>query len=247
MIARTLFLDWQDPSSRLGFPVGRLDVEGEPLSYRFRYVKGADRARKEANFPPSVEFPYMEKEYRAANIFASFRNRVIARGRPDRVEHLHRLGLEEKADPVEILSVNGGYRITDAYQVFPKLLKGKGGNFVCRFFLHGWRYTPRFAQDRIDALTEQEELRVGIELENPATGRAVQIQTGDYHMLGWAPRWLVTDVAAAAFETGECAARVVRVNPMPAPSRQRVLIEMTGRWDKHEPMTEDDFTPLVGE
>ena len=40
-------------------------------------------------------------------------------------------------------------------------------------------------------------------------------------------------------------AKVVRVNPMPAPSSQRVLIEMRGRWKKHEPMSGKDFQPLI--
>ena len=28
---------------------------------------------------------------------------------------------------------------------------------------------------------------------------------------------------------------------------QRVLIEMSGRWETHEPMTGEDFQPLVGQ
>jgi len=245
MNTRILFLAWQEPESRGWFPVGRLDAEGD--SYRFRYTRGAERAQLEAGFPLSAEFPDIEKDYRAKNLFAMFGNRVMARGRPDRADHLRSLGLEENADPVEILSVNGGSRVTDAYQVFPKLSKDEEGKFTCRFFLHGWRYTPGTAQDRIDHLKGWEKLRVGIELENPATGRAAQIQTEDYHMIGWAPRWLAPDVAAAARETGECAARVVRINPLPPPSPQRVLIEMTGRWDAHKPMTGGDFVPLVGD
>ena len=252
MNARTVFLAWQAPSSHLWFPVGRLDIGESPVTYRFRYIRGAERAREEANFPssgefPCMEFPRMEKEYRAANLFATFRNRVMARGRPDRAEHLRQLGLDGNADPVEILSVNGGDKVTDTYQVFPKISKADDGSFKCRFFLHGWRDMPLSARFRMNALVEREELRVAIELENPVTGRAAQIQTGDYHTIGRAPRWLATGVAAAAFETGECAARVVRVNPMPAPWRQGVPIEMTGRWYKHEPMTGGDFTPLVGE
>ena len=42
-------------------------------------------------------------------------------------------------------------------------------------------------------------------------------------------------------------AKVVRVNPMPAPSSQRVLIEMRGRWKKHEPMSSEDFQPLASD
>ena len=84
-----------------------------------------------------------------------------------------------------------------------------------------------------------------LELTNPVTRLAVQIQTKDYHMIGWAPRYLMEDLAAAMSEPPHYAAHVVRLNPQPAPSRQRVLIEMRGTWDTHEPMTGADFELLV--
>ena len=40
-------------------------------------------------------------------------------------------------------------------------------------------------------------------------------------------------------------AKVVRINPQSILLKQRVLIEMYGRWDKHEPMSSPDFEPLV--
>lgn len=247
MNTKTLFLAWQDPKKRLWFPIGRLDVDESTTPYCFRYVRGAKRAREEAKFPLLAEFPHMEKKYRSGSLFALFGNRVIARGRPDRADHLCDLGLEENADPIEILSVNGGRRVTDAYQVFPKLMRDDNGRFGCRFFLHGWRYMQSAARDRIGTLEKDEVLRIGIELNNPATGRAVQVQTEDHYVIGWAPRWLIQDVMAAAHETGECSAHVVQVNPLPVPSQQRVLIEMRGRWSAHEPMVDGDFVPLVGD
>ena len=90
-----------------------------------------------------------------------------------------------------------------------------------------------------------EELYVTLELTNPVSTMAVQIQTTDYHMVGWAPRYLVADLVAAMAESPEYSAQVVRVNPQPAPSKQRVLIEMRGSWDQHEPMSGPEFRPLV--
>ena len=40
-------------------------------------------------------------------------------------------------------------------------------------------------------------------------------------------------------------ARVVRLNPPPAPLSNRLLIEMEGRWDNHEPMSGPDYEPLA--
>ena len=108
--------------------------------------------------------------------------------RPDFAEYLRSLDFTEEADPIEILSVNGGQRVTDAYEVFPKIQKDDSGQFTCRFFLHGWRRVNQAAQERINRLRPGEKLYLTLELTNPATGLAVQIQTEDYYMIGWAPR-----------------------------------------------------------
>ena len=248
MSVRTLFLAWQDKGmSRQWFPVGRLDADINRPLYRFRYIKGAKRAQEEAGFPPLIEFPDLEERYDSPRLFPLFQNRLINRARPDFAEYLSYLDLTEGADPIEILSANGGSRVTDAYEVFPKLEKADDGSFVCRFLLKGCRYVNESAQNRIDRLKPDEKLYVTLEFTNPETGFAVQLQTVDYQMIGWAPRYLVDDLVKAMAESpGNYRAKVVRVNPLPAPSNQRVLIEMKARWKKHKPMTSKDFVPLVG-
>lgn len=72
--------------------------------------------------------------------FRLFQNRVINRARSDREHRLKSLDLDQAADPIDILARSGGRRVTDDYQVFPKLVKGPDGSFSCRFFLHGWRH-----------------------------------------------------------------------------------------------------------
>jgi len=247
MDTKTLFLAWQDKErTRQWFPVGRLDVEPEHSLYRFRYTGGADRAHREAGFPTLVDFPNLRDDYRASELFPLFKNRVITPGRPDFADYLRQLDLPQKADPVEILAVDGGYRATDSFEVFPKLEKHPDGGFCCRFFLHGWRHVNPAAQERLARLQAGEALYVGLELTNPVTGTAVQIQTTDYHMIGWAPRYLVCDLIQAMAESPDhYTAQVVRINPQPAPSKQRVLIELRGHWPKHEPMGTRDFQPLV--
>lgn len=247
MSARTLFLAWREPESRRSYPIGRLDADGDPESYRFRYTRGALRAEREAGLPRTIEFPCADKEYRSSGLFPMFGNRVISPRRPDRAEQLRELGLGENADPIEILSANEGLRVTDAYRVFPKLVKKDGGEFACRFFLHGWRRIPTEDRERVGALEEGEELRVRIETENPGAGRDAGLVTGDLRTVGWAPRWLAEEAAAALRETGDCAARIVRINPLPPPSPQRILVEMRGCWRDHEPMSGEDFIPLVGD
>lgn len=254
MNQRTLFMAWQDTArSRLWFPVARLDADVAKHSYRFRYIRGAERARREAGFPLLMEFPEIARDYRSRQLFPVFQNRVLNRRRPEREQHLRAMDLGPDADPIEILATSGGRRVTDAYEVFPKLAKAPDGSFSCRFFLHGWRHVNHGAQERLEALGAGEKLYVTIELTNPRDRVAVQIQTTDYHVIGWAPRYLVGDLAAAMAEApSEYFAEVVRVNRADASTlfpvfpSERVLIEMRGTWTHHEPMSGEDYRLVAG-
>lgn len=249
MNEKTLFLAWQDKArTREWFPVGRLDVQKPQLLYRFRYLRGAERAHRQTGFEPLYDFPDFRRRYEASDLFPLFQNRVLTPGRRDFHEYLRQLDLPDQADPIEILSVDGGYRATDNFEVFPKIERRDDGAFRCRFFLHGWRHVSEDAQRRMELLKPSDKLYVAIELTNPATQAAVQIQTEDYHMIGWAPRYLVQDlVRAIAKAPGDYKAQVIRVNPVPAPSKQRMLVELTGHWPDYEPMTTVDFELLTAD
>ena len=247
MVEKTLFTAWQDKGvNRQWFPVGRLDADIENKKYRFRYIGGAKRAAEEAGFPLIVAFPRMDDDYRSTRLFTMFGNRTMRPSRPDFKSYLDSFALTEDTDPMDMLAISGGHRITDSYEVFPQLVKDVDSSFTCRFFLHGGKHVSRAAQERLDSLTADEELYLALELTNPLGERAVQIQTTDYYMIGWAPRYLAHDLSVAlAGPQGSCRARVVQVNAMPIPSEQRVLIQMAGSLGDHEPMSGPDFQPLV--
>lgn len=256
MSLNTLYVAWQDSmKSRAWFPVGRLDIE--PQRHCFRYIRGAERARRSAGFFPLAEFPDLDTCYLSDELFPTFQNRIINPSRPDRQLYLKRLGLRADADPFEILAVNGGKRMTDRYEVFPRLVKARDGSFECRFFLHGWRHTSQSAQQRLDQLTPGECLYLALEITNPKTTVAVQLQSTDYQVLGWAPRYLVDDLSRAMIEAPKYEARVVQLNALaadedlrgpyyvPTPPSWRVLVEITGNWIDHTPMSGVDFKPLT--
>lgn len=247
MIEKTLFLAWQDRRlTRAWFPIGRLDVRSGDRTYRFRYTKGAERAQKSAGFHALLDFPEWDRAYESSELFPLFKNRVISANRSDFAKYLKMLDLPATAEPAEILEVGGGYRATDSFEVFPRIVRRPDGFFSCRFFLHGWRHVNDIALTRIETLAPGEELYVTIELTNPTSRLAVQIQTQDYYVIGWAPRYLVDDlVRAIALSPGDYGAKVVRINPAPAPSKQRLLVELTGRWPDYEPMSSGDFELLV--
>src|SRR5690554_4519426 len=197
-MTQTLYLAWQDrgrgatgtQGTRRWYTIGRLDADGE--SYTFRYTHGAERALHEVGFQPLEAFPDLRRCYESRELFSVFRNRVPSAKRKDYPVLVERLGLTTvNADPFEILAVSGGTRQTDNLEVFPRIVKQPEGGFRCRFFLHGWRYVSAPAQQAIEELSEGDSLRVALELNNPATGLAIQLQqAGTYLMLGWAPRYL---------------------------------------------------------
>ena len=92
-----------------------------------------------------------------------------------------------------------------------------------------------------------EKLQVAIEVYNPATTYAVQLQTSDCHLIGWAPRYLVDDLRAALLERSTVGASVQRINRLGAPFARRVLVELRGGVPAaFEPMTSDEYLTVVG-
>lgn len=244
----SLYLAWQDSGrSRAWFPIGRLDSDLPHSRFFFGYTRGAERAAQVAGLRPLESFPDFRKTYESSELFPLFKNRVMDADRIDFSDYLHQLDLDSaNADPISILSVTGGTRQTDNLEVFPKIERQTDGRFRCRFFLHGTRHVNEDAQRALASLKADDALRVALELNNPATGLALQIETNDYHMLGWAPRYLIGDLKKAIDSSPEAVSgKVVRVNPAPAPSNQRVLVELTGRLPfGHAPMSEPDFQLL---
>ncbi|GAA5147995.1 hypothetical protein GCM10023213_43530 [Prosthecobacter algae] len=87
-----------------------------------------------------------------------------------------------------------------------------------------------------------------VEMDNPVTRLALALHTDDYHMIGWAPRYLVSDLMHSVSESPILNARVIKINEGPAPLNRRVLVEMRGcAGDDFEPMTSPDFRPLIQE
>jgi hypothetical protein len=250
MSLKTLFIAWKDTAkTRAWFPVGRLDADVSADRYRFRYVAGAMQAMQRG-FAEFDSFPDLHQDYRSAELFPLFANRLQNPGRPSFREFLQRLDVSADApeafDPIEVLAVSEGRRATDNLEVFPKVERGIDDTFAIKFFLHGWRHIHPYAAERISLLKAGEELGVSLETTNPVTGHALQIQTRDNVIIGWAPRYLLHDLVQVTFAGCGVEASVTRVNPPPAPPGQRVMICFRGCWPQNfEPMTEDVFATLV--
>lgn len=237
---RSLFLAWQAPN-RSWFPIGRLDADKQ--HYEFGYTKGALLAKREVGFDALPAFPDLRRRYVSPELFPLFKNRVVDPSRKNFAEYLDSLGLDRTSDPIEILSLTGGERQTDSFEVFPKIEKRSDNTFSCRFFLHGLRHVSAAAQSRAEFLKPGDDLGVSLELNNPKTVGAIQLTAReDYLILGWAPHYLVSDLIHAIFENPLVTAKVVRVNPSGVPAFRRILIEFGGRLPaKFEPMSSARF------
>jgi hypothetical protein len=240
----TLFVAWQSPS-RAWFPIGRLDVENHH-DYIFRYTQGALDAERESGFKPLMSFPDFGNRYEATELFPLFKNRVLDPSRKDFAEYLGWLDLDPtNSDPIEILGLTGGERQTDSIEVFPKIIKQADQSFVCRFFLHGLRHVSEPARVKANELKPGNALQIAVELNNP-TGLAIQLQTNDCYLIGWAPRYLVRDLIKVINVHPDVSATVVRVNEFGAPLARRILIELKGRLPAdYEPMSGPQFELIV--
>jgi len=243
----TLFVAWQAPEpTRAWFPIGRLDVKNSD-HFLFRYMRGALDAEKNSGFRPLVSFPDFKGRYESHELFPLFKNRVLDPSRKDFAEYLGWLGLDPAhSDPIEILGLTGGERQTDSIEVFPRIIKQADQSFVCRFFLHGLRHVSEPARVKANELKPGSALQIAVELNNPA-GLAIQLQTDDCYMIGWAPRYLVRDLIKVINVHPDVSASVVRVNEFGAPLARRILVELKGRLPAdYEPMSGPQFELITG-
>ncbi len=118
--------------------------------------------------------------------------------------------------------------MTDPYQVFPKLVKSEDSRFTCRFFLHGWKYVDKRAQDRITTLKIHENLKIQLGPQNSEDRSALIILTSDDYKIGYTPRHLNTDLSYAVKSRQVESLKVVGHNYGIVPSSQRILIEIKG-------------------
>jgi hypothetical protein len=241
---KALYVAWRPADPRQGWrPVGRLDFSDG--LYRFQYTNGAQKP----GFTPFVGMPNIHVVYESEALFPLFANRLLSDSRPEYEDFLRWGGFEPKAhpDPISILGVTEGLRQTDAIEVFPCPLPDGEGCFTNKFFLHGLRWLPKAAIERISRLETGERLRLFPDVQNADDPHAVGIRTDTERMIvGYFPRYLAHDVWQLL---DRCAidflhVNVDHVNPT-APLQNRVLCQLRACWPAgFQPCSSDDFQPL---
>jgi hypothetical protein len=152
---------------------------------------------------------------------------------------MHSLAIASHSpSPIEVLAATGGERKTDSLQIFPRIELSADRRFSTRFFIHGSRYLSDDSQTRLGALIKGDKLRLCLETSNPAGGNALQLQSEDYKVLGWCPRFLVDDLTKALLaEICPFEVKVLQLNSAQTPSERRLLVELSGCFPR-------DFSPM---
>jgi hypothetical protein len=243
---KTLFLAWQDPSTRAWFPIGKLTHDGR--LYHFVYLQGAIDASKKANFQPIISFPKFDQYYGSLELFPLFNNRLLRSSRPDYPAFIQWLNLPQDAlDPIAILSRTGGRRETDTFEVFPSPEPDENGDYRIHFFAHGLRHLPPEAQQNLYQLRSGQALKLMHDAQSEYDSRALLLRTESLHLAGYCPRYLVPDFFELVTNTPrQVTVAIERINPPPTPLQFRVLCSLTAKWEENfHPFSNPAYVPLV--
>lgn len=241
-MSKSVFVAWRsggETNGRWG-PVGRLDRIQS--GYRFVYTQGA---RLMERFDPFPGLPDVEAVYESQELFPLFANRLLATSRPEYQSYLEwsGYGLVETPDPIAVLSVTAGMRATDKLEIVPCPQPDVEGCYLTKFFLHGLRWAPQAAVERIGKLQSGEWLGLMPDICNKFDPKAVAVRTqddGGRFMIGYVPRFFAEDIGRLIQTCDPTVLQltVERVNST-APLEFRLLCRLRACWPA-------DFRPFQG-
>src|ERR1035437_1095623 len=150
-------------------PIGRLEFDNG--TYRFVYTQGAKTAK---GFTPFSGMEKLDDIYESAELFPIFANRLLPKSRPEYEAFLKWSGFDpaNPPDPLMLLGVTEGIRRTDLIEVFPCPVPDAQACYLNKFFLHGLRYMPDSAKERVESLKEGESLYLMPDLMNETDNNA---------------------------------------------------------------------------
>jgi hypothetical protein len=198
--------------------------------------------------------PDLQAVYESEDLFPLFANRLLATSRPEYEAFLVWGGFDPNnpPDPIAVLSVTEGRRATDTLEVFPCPASDAEGCYTSKFFLHGVRWMPAGAHERIGRLAPGESLGLMLDISNLHDRYAVAVRTCDARdrfLIGYVPRYLAYDVRelCVSCDPDFLELTVERVNRN-APLQQRVLCRFSACWpDGFRPCDREEFQPLPSE
>ncbi|GMU35474.1 MAG: hypothetical protein AMXMBFR20_33450 [Planctomycetia bacterium] len=229
--------------------MGRLSYEGG--LYRFLYTRGAQTLPGFQPFPGMAD---LNTVYESEELLPIFSNRLLSKSRPEYEAYLTWSGFDPESlpDPLAILGVTEGRRQTDSLEVFPCPMPDAEGCYLTKFFLHGLRYMPQAAIDRVSMLRSNTDLALMLDISNTHDPYAVAVRTADIHerfMIGYVPRYLARDIGLLSLSCDPdfLHLTVERLNPS-APLQMRLLCRMRACWPENfRPCAGEEYQPIASE
>lgn len=218
----TLYVAWQDSTTREWIPVAKLErsLEGFQLSY----TAGARRAQ---GFNGLARMNDLSERYESPTLFAAFENRIISKSRPEYSDYLRWTALSQATvDPLEILAITGGTRGTDSLELFPLPEITQEGGWSVDFFLRGIRHLPEQATPALQQLQQNDKLFLMLDLQNEVDGKAIAVRTASpAALVGYCPRYYCAYIQHAHRPGVEFTLTAKRVN-LDAPTSMRLLCSL---------------------
>lgn len=246
MNIKKLFLAWQNPKTRLWFPIGMLTFDGE--YYHFVYTYGVKKAQSQSEFHLVHSFPEINRIYHSVKIFPLFANRLMPSSRPDYPNYINWLNItKNEIDLMDILTRSNGKKVTDTFEVFPYPEKNNNGNFQIHFFIRGLRYMPQSSQEYIQDLKEGNQLFITQDCQNTYDSDALLLRTENKHNLGYCPQYFTQDILhLLKIDSQSVKVCVEKINLAPAPIQLRILCKLIAPWNNNfTPFKNEDYQPIV--
>ncbi|WP_157648865.1 HIRAN domain-containing protein [Burkholderia ubonensis] len=232
----TLFVAWQQASSREWIPVARVDRDES--GYRFVYTKGAQRAE---GFRPFGRMDDLSAAYHSDQLFPLFSNRLLTRSRPEFSRYFQWTGLPSTSvdDPLRILAVTGGLRGTDRIELFPLPHKSEDGRLKIDFFARGMRHFAEPNIEAADKLVPGARLYVMHDLQNEHDRFALCLRTDDpSYLVGYCPKYYTSDICTLLAKDPASVKITVKQVNLRAPLTMRLLCSLDATWP-------NDFVPFA--
>lgn len=235
-MSNKLFVSWKD-SNQQRVPIGQLEFkEGY---YIFQYTKGALKN----NFRPFDGMKFLDKVYESKELFPFFKNRLLQKSRPEYQDYLKWLNIkDETLHPMKELTLTGGVRATDSFELYP--LPQKGEEYIVKFFSRGIRHLAKSYNQRVEGLKENRTLYLMRDIQNRLDNYALVLRTDNpIELVGYCPSFYTKDFNQLIEKNGteNISLKVIK-NNIDAPSQLKLLCEFKTQWsDNFTPFEDEDF------
>lgn len=241
-----IYVTAQNSLTREWIPVAELLSKED--GYVFRYTKGAARL---PGFSGLGRMQDLDQVYHSSVLFPFFANRLIPKSRPEYRDYLRWIGLDvQPASPMEFLSITGGGRATDGYQLIaPPVVREEG--FSMDFFARGLRYLPEQVLDLLFKQDVGASLCLMRDTQNEKDECALAIRTtGPFPLLvGYVPRYYCSGISRLlGMSALNVHAMIKRLNK-DAPFDMKFLLSIEARCPQGFDLLDEvsDFQPFSSE